>query len=111
MKKRISYQRQKIRNTKKNNKTKQQKEKSKSNNSPINSDDEKEIHFATDSVPDAVIGQEAPHSEDAECMFYSNQFSGDTGRETWIKCFMCELWAHSDCAEAEFATWICDFCK
>lgn len=112
MKKRISYQSQKIRNrTKKKTKGKQQKEKTKSKNSPTDSDDEEEMHFDTDSEPDAVIGQEAPDSEDAECMFCNSLFSQDTRGETWIKCLMCGLWAHSDCAGAEFDTWICDFCK
>ncbi|KAL3281146.1 hypothetical protein HHI36_004365 [Cryptolaemus montrouzieri] len=100
----------KIRSTKKESKGKQQKKKTKSNN-PIDSDDEKEIYFDTDSEPDSLMRQEAPDSKDAECMFCNNLFSQDTREETWLKCLICGLWDNGDCAGAEFDTWICDFCK
>lgn len=45
------------------------------------------------------------------CIFCGMLFSNDTHGETWMKCLMCGLWAHNDCAEPEFETWICDFCK
>ncbi|KAL3288212.1 hypothetical protein HHI36_002663 [Cryptolaemus montrouzieri] len=83
----------------------------KSNNSPVDSDDGKEIDLDTDSETDTVIGQEAPDSEDAECMCFNSLFSQNTRGETWIKCLKCGLCTPGDCAGAELDTWICDFCK
>ncbi|CAH2098502.1 unnamed protein product [Euphydryas editha] len=37
--------------------------------------------------------------------------SNDIHGETWVKCLMCGLWAHNDCAGPESDVWICDFCK
>ncbi|KAL3272664.1 hypothetical protein HHI36_014128 [Cryptolaemus montrouzieri] len=68
-------------------KGKQQIEKTKSNNSFIDSDDEKEIHFDTASEPDVVIEQESPDSRDADCMFCKSPFPQDTLGE--MKCLMC----------------------
>lgn len=68
----------------------------------IDSDDEEEIHFDTDSDPDAVIGQEAPDAADVECMFCNCLFSQDARGETWIKCFMCGFWAYGVRSGAEF---------
>ncbi|GBM61560.1 hypothetical protein AVEN_96158-1 [Araneus ventricosus] len=31
--------------------------------------------------------------------------------EVWVKCVMCQMLAHLDCAEAETANYVCDFCK
>lgn len=82
---------------------------------PANSDEDYEdeggIQFDTDSEPDATIGQQAPDSADAECMFCQELFSEDIQGETWIKCLICGLWAHNDCAGSEIETWVCDFCK
>ncbi|KAL4705758.1 hypothetical protein ACJJTC_018357 [Scirpophaga incertulas] len=75
------------------------------------SDDDEMILFDTDSEPEGLEKRTAPDTEDAECMFCHMLFSNDTQGETWIKCLMCGLWAHNDCAGAEFETWICDFCK
>ncbi|KAL4719256.1 hypothetical protein ACJJTC_005805 [Scirpophaga incertulas] len=75
------------------------------------SDDDEMILFDTDSEPEGLEKRTAPDTEDAECMFCHMLFSNDTQGETWIKCLMCGLWAHNDCAGAEFDTWICDFCK
>lgn len=98
---------------KKQNKTKgkQPKGKTKTKNVPVDSDDDEMVLFDSDSETDALIGFVAPDSEDAECIFCHMLYSNDTQGETWIKCLMCGLWAHIDCAGAEFDTWICDFCK
>ncbi|CAH1974977.1 unnamed protein product [Acanthoscelides obtectus] len=74
-------------------------------------DDEEMMMFDTDSEPDALIGNTAPDSEDAECIFCGMLFSNDTHGETWVKCLMCGLWAHNDCAGPESDAWICEFCK
>ncbi|GBP34191.1 Probable RNA-directed DNA polymerase from transposon BS [Eumeta japonica] len=67
--------------------------------------------FDEDSEPDELMGQACPDSADAECMFCQILFSTENRGEKWIRCIMCELWAHYDCAGPEFDTWICDFCK
>ncbi|CAH2013313.1 unnamed protein product [Acanthoscelides obtectus] len=69
-------------------------------------DDEEMMLFDTDSEPDALIGNTAPDSEHAECIFCGMLFSNDTHGETWVKCLMCGLWAHNDCAGPESDAWI-----
>ncbi|GBO36452.1 hypothetical protein AVEN_183334-1 [Araneus ventricosus] len=52
-----------------------------------------------------------PDSREATCIFYDGKFSEDTRGEVWVKCVMCQMWAHLDCAGAETANYVCDFCK
>lgn len=75
------------------------------------SEGEEDIQFDSDSEPDAPIGREAPDTADAACMFCQELFSENAAGELWVRCLMCKLWAHNDCAGPEFDTWICDFCK
>ncbi|GBM39565.1 hypothetical protein AVEN_52919-1 [Araneus ventricosus] len=35
---------------------------------------------------------------DSTCIFCDGKFSEDTRREVWVKCDMCQMWAHLDCA-------------
>ncbi|GBM79432.1 hypothetical protein AVEN_213288-1 [Araneus ventricosus] len=48
---------------------------------------------------------------DSTCIFCNGKFSEDTRGEVWVKCVMCQMWAHLDCAGAETASYVCDFCK
>ncbi|GBN58019.1 hypothetical protein AVEN_192874-1 [Araneus ventricosus] len=52
-----------------------------------------------------------PDSREATCIFCDGKFSEDTHGEVWVKCVMCQMWAHLDCAGAETASYVCDFCK
>lgn len=61
---------------------------------------------------DCPVGKTKPgDDEDTACMFCEGKFSDDTAGELWIRCFMCCMWAHSDCAGAEKEEYMCDFCK
>ncbi|GBN39255.1 hypothetical protein AVEN_113633-1 [Araneus ventricosus] len=35
--------------------------------------------------------------------FFDGKFSDDTRGEVWVKCVMCQMWAHLDCGGAETA--------
>ncbi|GBM49160.1 hypothetical protein AVEN_148084-1 [Araneus ventricosus] len=52
-----------------------------------------------------------PYSRKTTCIFCDGKFSEDTRGEVWVKCVMCQTWAHLDCAVAETASYVCDFCK
>ncbi|GBN92736.1 hypothetical protein AVEN_267125-1 [Araneus ventricosus] len=52
-----------------------------------------------------------PDSRKATCIFCDGKFSEDTRGEVWVKCVMCQMLAHLDCAGAETASYVCDFCK
>ncbi|GBM97283.1 hypothetical protein AVEN_128814-1 [Araneus ventricosus] len=52
-----------------------------------------------------------PDSSEATCVFCDGKFCEDTRGEGWVKCVMCQMWAHLDCAGAETASYVCDFCK
>lgn len=71
-------------------------------NDSFKSDVSSELDF----IPTAT-----PQGDDATCMFCSSNFSADTRGELWVKCVMCSLWAHNDCAGAEKAVYVCDFCR
>ncbi|GBO09158.1 hypothetical protein AVEN_236617-1 [Araneus ventricosus] len=49
-----------------------------------------------------------PYSRKATCIFCDGKFSEDTRGEVWVKCVMCQMWAHLDCAGAETASYVCD---
>ncbi|KAJ8974773.1 hypothetical protein NQ317_002487 [Molorchus minor] len=38
---------------------------------------------------------------DAICVFCDETFFKDIRSELWVKCIMCEIWAHCDCADCE----------
>lgn len=63
-----------------------------------------------DSDPEIPQG-DYPGDKDASCMFCEGLFSEDSKGELWVMCFVCNMWAHSDCAGAEKDVYICDFCK
>ncbi|GBM79487.1 hypothetical protein AVEN_57326-1 [Araneus ventricosus] len=52
-----------------------------------------------------------PDSREATCIFCDGKFSEDTHGKAWVKCVMCQMWAHLDCTGAETASYGCDFCK
>ncbi|GBL74542.1 hypothetical protein AVEN_235466-1 [Araneus ventricosus] len=52
-----------------------------------------------------------PDSREATCIFCDGKFSEDTRGKVWVKCVMCQMWVHLDCAGAETASYVCDFCK
>ncbi|GBN28159.1 hypothetical protein AVEN_210493-1 [Araneus ventricosus] len=52
-----------------------------------------------------------PDSRKATCIFCDGKFFEDTRGEEWVKCVMCQMWEHLDCAGAETASYVCDFCK
>lgn len=58
-----------------------------------------------------LIGQEAPDTDDAVCIFCDGHFSEDVRGELWIQCLLCCMWAHEQCSNAEKDQYVCDFCK
>ncbi|GBM93093.1 hypothetical protein AVEN_204590-1 [Araneus ventricosus] len=53
-----------------------------------------------------------PDSRKATCIICDGKFSEDTRGEVWVKCVMCQMLAHLDCAGAKTASYVCyDFCK
>ncbi|KAJ8888356.1 hypothetical protein PR048_007846 [Dryococelus australis] len=58
------------------------------------------------------VGGEAPDKEDALCMFCEGVFPDDYRGELWVRCEMCDQWAHSECAGAERgSSYMCNFCR
>lgn len=55
--------------------------------------------------------EKVPESGDSQCIFCDGKFSDDVQGETWIQCTRCDLWCHADCADYEYGTYVCDFCK
>ncbi|CAH2037488.1 unnamed protein product, partial [Iphiclides podalirius] len=101
----------KTKNKKKTAKRNKQTKKNRNDREEEDSEERDVTQFDEDSEDDELMDHVSPDSADAECMFCSNLFSMDKSGESWIKCLMCGLWAHYDCAGPEFDTWICDFCK
>ena len=64
-----------------------------------------------DSDLDVPVGQTAPDSNDANCLFCESKFSEDVSGELWVQCMMCSQWAHNECAGPEKDDYICDFCR
>ncbi|GBN37524.1 hypothetical protein AVEN_129415-1 [Araneus ventricosus] len=60
---------------------------------------------------DDINDGDKPDSRKATCIFSDGKFSEDTRGEVWVKCVMCQMLAHLDCAGVETASYICDFCK
>ncbi|GBP92766.1 hypothetical protein EVAR_103646_1 [Eumeta japonica] len=52
-----------------------------------------------------------PVNDDAICIFCEAHFTADERGEIWVKCLICHMWAHNDCAGAETDYYICDFCR
>ncbi|GBM45703.1 hypothetical protein AVEN_14147-1 [Araneus ventricosus] len=55
--------------------------------------------------------RDKPDSSEATFIFCDGKFSEDSRGEVWVKCGMCQMWAYLDCAGAETASYVCDFCK
>lgn len=64
-----------------------------------------------DSPFDLPVGELQPDKDDALCIFCEGKFSDDVRGELWVKCLMCSLWAHNECAGAEKEDYVCDFCR
>ncbi|GBM69656.1 hypothetical protein AVEN_124440-1 [Araneus ventricosus] len=58
-----------------------------------------------------INDEDKPDSRKATCIFCDGKFSEDTRGEVWVKCVVCQMLAHLDCAGAETASYVCDFCK
>lgn len=50
---------------------------------------------------------------DCACIFCNDLFSRSKSKEAWLKCQLCQKWAHADCAgiPAKAKLFICDLCK
>lgn len=66
---------------------------------------------ADDEVDIDDIGQIVPDDKDAACLFCDGRFSEDHRGELWVRCLMCNMWAHEQCSGAEKGNYVCDFCK
>ncbi|GBM50296.1 hypothetical protein AVEN_219066-1 [Araneus ventricosus] len=66
----------------------------------VNSDDDSNLD---------VNDRDKPDSRKATCIFFDEKFSEGTREEVWVKCVMCQMLAHLDCAGAETASFVCDF--
>lgn len=64
-----------------------------------------------ESVLDTPFGVTKPDQDDAACLFCESLFSNDSKGELWVKCMICEMWAHNECAGCEKDYYVCDFCK
>lgn len=75
---------------------------------------EEEDHMSLKSVSstglDVGPGQ-TPDEADTMGMFCNEKWSDSVRGEQWIKCIMCQDWAHVDCSSAEKDVYICDFCN
>ncbi|GBM10901.1 hypothetical protein AVEN_42150-1 [Araneus ventricosus] len=60
---------------------------------------------------DDINDGDKPDSRKATCIFCDGKFSEDTRGEVWVKCVMCQMLPHLDCAGAETANYVCDFRK
>ncbi|KAF5279503.1 hypothetical protein FQA39_LY05613 [Lamprigera yunnana] len=47
------------------------------------------------------IGQIVPDDKDTTCLFCDGRFSEDRREELWVRCLMCNMWAHEQCSGAE----------
>lgn len=75
---------------------------------------EEEDHLSLKSVSSTglVVGPgQTPDESDVTCMFCNEQWSKSVRGEQWIKCLMCQCWAHVDCTSAEKDDYVCDFCQ
>ncbi|GBM53410.1 hypothetical protein AVEN_73439-1 [Araneus ventricosus] len=72
----------------------------------VDSDDDINLDINLD-----INDGDKPDSREATCIFCDGKFSEDTRGEVWVKCVMCQMWAHLDCAGAKIANYVCDFCK
>lgn len=57
------------------------------------------------------VGSVPSQDTDVTCMFCDSPFSQDSRGELWVRCLMCQLWAHEECAGTETDAYVCDFCK
>ncbi|KAK4882781.1 hypothetical protein RN001_006100 [Aquatica leii] len=57
------------------------------------------------------IGQIVPDDKDATCLFCDGPFSEDHRGELWVRCVMCNMWAHEHCTGAEKDNYVCYFCR
>ncbi|KAF5299648.1 hypothetical protein FQR65_LT19480 [Abscondita terminalis] len=76
----------------------------------LSSEDEKDFVPNDDSdyneFPDS---QCPPDATNVDCLFCEGLFKEDNHGEIWIKCLMCNLWAHNECAGAKMENYVYDF--
>ncbi|GBN22990.1 hypothetical protein AVEN_107043-1 [Araneus ventricosus] len=51
-----------------------------------------------------INDRDKPDSSEVTCIFCDGKFCEDTRGEVWVKCAMCQMWAHLDCAGDETAS-------
>lgn len=68
---------------------------------PADDDDSDNSEFPDSQSPELSVN--------VNCMFCDVPFAEDNQGEIWIKCFMCNLWAHNECSRAEKEEYVCDF--
>lgn len=83
----------------------------KTNESSDSKDDQEDQFIPYDEENDVEEFGMLPENDDATCVYCDGLFSHDIRGELWVRCLMCQLWAHEDCADTERSEFICDFCK
>lgn len=68
---------------------------------PVDSHDDVKLHINDMNKPDSSLAT----------FFCDGKYSEDTRGEVRVKCVMCKKWTHSDSAEAERASYVCNICK
>lgn len=91
-------------------KAKPKNKKTKLERTETSSSSEQSSFSAQDSTDEEIFPQESP-SKDADCIFCDGKFSDDNRGEIWVRCILCNCWAHEECAGADTDPYICDFCK
>ncbi|CAH1963651.1 unnamed protein product [Acanthoscelides obtectus] len=67
------------------------------------------VHDSSDDENDISIQNT---SGDASCIFCEGKFSEDVRGEVWVRCEICNNWAHAECGGVEKKDiYICDLCK
>ena len=55
--------------------------------------------------------QENDEDDNVPCLYCSGRFNESRQGEEWIRCNMCNEWAHEDCADLCDADFTCNLCK
>lgn len=79
------------------------------------SSSESESDLVVDDSPDDNLTLSCfttrPDNADVQCIFCQENFSMSRPREIWVRCVICNEWAHEACTSAEGDIFVCDFCK
>ncbi|CAH1992695.1 unnamed protein product [Acanthoscelides obtectus] len=72
---------------------------------PANSSDEDDLPLSS------YISPKQCADYTTECIFCQEMFTMSKSREVWVKCVICNGWAHEACTSCEGDIYICGFCK